>query len=102
MARNKSYLESGVRVKKPQNEAEAKCFDFMKEKGWTCTKRGWADFFCIRGEEVCCVEVKPHSGQRLKREQRVVMNALYKHGIPCYKWTPDKGLEEWKPEREDL
>ena len=100
--RNKSYIENGVRVRKPQNEAEGMCFDFMSKEGWTCTKKGWADFFCIRGDEICCVEVKPNSGQSLKREQKVIMNALSKYGVPCYKWTPDKGLEKWEADVSDL
>lgn len=67
----------------------------MTAAGWTCTKRGWPDFFCVNDRgEVCMVEVKPSGVQRLKKEQAVVMKFLREHGIRCYKWTPDDGFTD--------
>ena len=84
-----------MRTIRPLNDAEAEFFDRMKAAGWTCTKRGWPDFFCFNGQgEVCCGEVKPKGICRLKKEQAVVMKFLQSKGIKCYKWTPDDGFTD--------
>lgn len=71
----------------------------MSAAGWTPTKRGWPDFFCVNDAgEVCAVEVKPRADIHLKPEQGVIMRHLSEHGIKCYKWTPDEGLKPWGPE----
>lgn len=43
--------------------------------------------------EIMAVEVKPRKGHPLKANQAVIMGLLADHGIPCYIWTPDCGLE---------
>ena len=60
------------------------------------TKRGWPDFFCIKGNRVCAVEVKPRSTIPLKQNQLVIMGELSAKGIPCFLWPPDGGFEEVK------
>lgn len=90
---NTMQERNGVTFRKPKNEAEAACFDALSKEGWTLTKRGWPDFFCIRDGEICCVEVKPHKWHGLKRNQKTVMERLAAFGIKCFKWTPDGGLE---------
>lgn len=88
--------KDGVTYRRPKNAAEAECFDALTKEGWTLTKRGWPDFFCIRDGEICCVEVKPHKWHRLKRNQRTIMEHLASFGVKCYKWTPEGGLEPVK------
>lgn len=83
---------SGVRM--PANKAEAECFKLLRDKGWTPTKRGWPDFFCVKGDQVCAVEVKPSKSQALKRNQIIIMGALSAKGIRCFLWFPDGGFEE--------
>lgn len=85
---------SGVR--EPANKAEAECFKLLQENGWTPTKRGWPDFFCIKGSQVCAVEVKPRSTTPLKHNQLVIMGELSARGVPCFLWSPDGGFEEVK------
>ena len=80
--------------KKPKNEAEAALFDLMEADGWTVTKRGWPDFFCVKNGEICAVEVKPSKSQALKRNQLAVMGMLSAKGVRCFKWSPDGGFEE--------
>ena len=80
----------------PKNKAEGECFEFLTAKGWTLTKRGWPDFFCVKDGEIMAVEVKPRKKHPLKRDQVVVMGLLADRGIPCYLWTPDGGLERMK------
>lgn len=80
--------------KRPQNEAEAACFDLMEADGWTLTKRGWPDFFCVRGDKFCAVEVKPHKDSLLRKNQLAIMGMLSAKGIPCFMWSPDGGFEE--------
>ena len=81
-------------VRQPANKAEAECFQLLRENGWTPTKRGWPDFFCVRGDDVCAVEVKPHKSNALSRNQMIVMGALSAKGIRCFLWSPDGGFEE--------
>ncbi len=65
----------------------------MRAAGWTCTKRGWPDFFCVNDQgEVCCVEVKPNKKHGLKTNQAQIMAFLRSKGVKCYKWTPDGGF----------
>lgn len=83
-----------AKTKAPKNEAENACFMELSALGWTATKRGWPDFFCVRNGEIMAVEVKPRKGHPLKANQAVIMGLLSDHGIPCYLWTPDGGLEQ--------
>ena len=85
--------EDDISTKKPKNEAEAACFNVLQGNGWKPTKRGWPDYFCIRGNEICAVEVKPRKSDRLKRNQLVVMGLLAKQGMKCFMWSPDGGFE---------
>ena len=82
-----------AKTKAPKNEAENACLMELSALGWTATKRGWPDFFCVRNGEIMAVEVKPRKGHPLKANQAVIMGLLADHGIPCYIWTPDGGLE---------
>lgn len=94
MKEQKSKHERGFSFKKPKNEAEALFFEKASAAGWTSTKRGWPDFFCVNDKgEFCCVEVKPTERQRLKRDQIQIMRYLKSAGIRCYKWTPDGGFQ---------
>ena len=89
----KEICDDMAKAKAPKNEAENACFMELSALGWTATKRGWPDFFCVRNGEIMAVEVKPRKGHPLKANQAVIMGLLADHGIPCYLWTPDGGLE---------
>lgn len=78
---------------RPSNLAEGEFWDAATAAGWRPMKRGWPDFFMVRGDEIALVEVKPHKGRRLKREQREIMERLAAFGVPCYRWSPDGGME---------
>ena len=80
-------------TRRPRNQAEATLFDLMTSHGWTPSKRGWPDFICYKDNRVLVIEVKPHRGRRLKREQLRIMQHLAAHGIDCYRWNPDTGFE---------
>jgi len=80
--------------RRPKNEAEGLFWDKVKEDGWEVTKRGWPDFFCTRQNgDLMLVEVKAHRGRRLKHHQIKVLKILGSYGVPCYRWSPDTGLE---------
>ena len=82
-----------MRCVRPKNEAERDFYDRMSAAGWTCTKRGWPDFFCMNeAGEICLVEVKPRETERLKREQSVIMRKLHQKGINVLRWSPDGGF----------
>lgn len=80
-------------IKPPKNSAEAECFAELERQGWTATKQGWPDFFCVKNNQVCLVEVKPRKSDGLKQNQIAVMGLLSAKGIPCYMWSPDGGFE---------
>lgn len=79
---------------RPKNVAEGQCFDILRESGWKPTKRGWPDFLCVRGNEVCAVEVKRSKRQILKQNQLTIMGILSAAGVRCFLWSPDGGFEE--------
>lgn len=76
----------------PANGPEKAFFDAAKAAGWEVTKRGWPDFFCVKeGGRIALVEVKASFADDLKTEQREVMEALARYGVPCFVWSPDCG-----------
>lgn len=78
----------------PKNKAEGECFNLLRSKGWTVTKRGWPDFFCVKDGAICAVEVKPRKTSNLRKHQIAVMGELSARGIRCYLWSPEGGFEE--------
>lgn len=91
---NELHFDNGLAHRKPKNSAEAMCYDTMTEQGWTVTKRGWPDFFCMKDGEICVVEVKPRATTPIKPNQKVIMDKLKEHGIACFRWDPENGLTE--------
>ena len=74
---------------RPQNAAEAECYDKLTANGWQVTKKGWPDFFVTKGNKFAVVEVKRRNTHRLKYHQRLVMKLLSSMGIPCYRYDYD-------------
>lgn len=91
---NELRYDNGLAHRKPRNKAEAMFYDAMTKGGWTVTKRGWPDFFCLKDGDICVVEVKPRETTPIKPNQRFIMEKLKEHGIPCYRWDPEIGLAE--------
>ena len=79
--------------KPPLNKAEAEFFSSMESEGWELTKKGWPDFACFKDGKLVLIEVKPKRSHRLKYWQHQIMFELVKHGIRCYRWSPDGGFE---------
>ena len=46
MIKEKIY-DRGITAKRPNSESEGLFFDKMRKAGWSLTKRGWPDFFCV-------------------------------------------------------
>jgi len=78
--------------KPPSNKAERAFWEFARENGWQAVKRGWPDFACFKNGSLVLVEVKPKRATPLKEEQEQIISALAKHGIECYRWSPDSGM----------
>ena len=84
-------MKSGRR---PKNKTEGAAYDYLVSNGWSVTKRGWPDFFCIKDGQMAVVEVKPRRSNKLKWNQAVVMRMLIGHGVKCYRFDGDDGLVE--------
>ncbi len=82
-----------IKSKAPINKAEAQFFNLMEGAGWETTKKGWPDFACFKDGKLVLIEVKPKRSHRLKYWQSKIMLELVKHGIKCYRWSPDGGFE---------
>ncbi|KKM70537.1 hypothetical protein LCGC14_1439760 [marine sediment metagenome] len=80
-------------MKAPKNQAEAEFFTLMKGHDWELTKKGWPDYACFKNGKLILIEVKPRRSHRLKYWQHKIMLELVKHGIRCYRWSPDGGFE---------
>ena len=91
---NETHYRNGVSCRKPRNEAEGMLYEQMSAQGWALTKRGWPDFFCTKGDDICVVEVKPRAKTPLKPNQRNIMEKLKAYGVKFYRWDPDTGLTE--------
>ena len=76
-----------------RNESERGFKELMESGDWTVTKKGWPDFACYKKGKLVCIEVKRKRGYRLKKEQLKLMIELVKHGVKCYRWSPDGGFE---------
>ncbi len=86
-------MERKYKTIRPKNKSEGEFYDMMTSHGWEATKRGFPDFVCLKNGKMVCIEVKPRRGYKLKSWQRRVMLELVKHGIKCYRWSPEGGFE---------
>jgi len=75
------------------NVAEAELFDLMEGNGWELSNKGWPDFACFKDGKLVLIEVKPKRSHRLKSWQHKLTLELAKHGVRCYRWSPDGGFE---------
>lgn len=79
-----------------KNAPEAQFQEIITAQGFTVLKRGWPDFFCWKGDELVLVEVKPDGGEPTPY-QRIILEKLATAGLPCYVWTPIRGMERVEP-----
>jgi len=89
MTRRRTFIDNGIRCRKPKNGPEGAFFEFIRKEGWTCTKRGMPDFACYKDGKLILVEVKPKNKSKLKTEQRILLSHLVELGIDCFIWSPD-------------
>lgn len=92
--KKKIIIKNGARTREPHNKHEKTCYDIMERSGYTVIKSGYPDLFCFRDDGIVLIEVKPRGGDRLKTNQNIILNLLSRHGVPCYKWSPDIGFEK--------
>lgn len=63
--------------------------------GWNVLKRGWPDYLLWKENgDVCCVEVKRDTQEKLKREQQFVCELLSRFGIKVFMWKPKIGFKQ--------
>lgn len=84
--------------KRYRNKAEQAFAEKARAGGWLVTKCGHPDFICYRQDQeyMILVEVKANRSQRLKTAQEKFMTFMSKHGVRCYKWSPDN---DWMSEK---
>jgi hypothetical protein len=80
-------------IKRVHNKAEAQLVKLGEEAGWDVNRRGWPDFWCVRGDRLIVVEVKPKKSDGLKSSQDRVMRRLAGHGVWVYRWNPETGFD---------
>jgi hypothetical protein len=73
-----------------KNKSEQIFAERARVAGWSVTKCGYPDFICYKGDSVMLVEVKAPGRSRLKDGQHRFMNFAKRHGLKCYRWSPDK------------
>ena len=86
-------------MKRPRrNSAERQFEEWATGAGWSISKRGWPDFWCMTPGGFVAVEVKPDNKNGtqgcLKASQRKVMDILSAHGIQVRVWSPRRGITE--------
>jgi hypothetical protein len=75
------------------NAAEERFKELAKDSSWEVTKLGWPDFFCWKDGRIVIIEVKPdHGDSELRRTQRIILAGLASFGIPCFRWSPQRGF----------
>lgn len=80
-----------------RNVPERQCLESLAKEGWSITKRGWPDFFCLHPTKgIMAVEVKPKFTHPLKKSQQLVMRELSKFGVPCYRWDQENGFTRYE------
>lgn len=80
------------------NIPEGWLYDKARKNGYRAIKRGWPDFFCFKDDGTFfVVEVKPHRKNKLKFEQRLILEALASYGVPSFRWSPGSGFERVHP-----
>lgn len=87
--------------RRPKAAAAREFYDYATKEGWSVSNRAWPDYFCIRLDrngrtQVAVVEVAKHRGRKVKSAQHQLMLILQTAGIPCYRFTPDSGLQEFQ------
>lgn len=82
------------------NIHEKRCVELLEEMGYTVQHGGWPDFVAFGADgKIIAVEAKGPN-DRLQKNQKKVLQILISYGIPCFKWTPEAGLQQiTDPER---
>jgi len=71
-----------------RNRVEDQFHEWVVDKGWIPTKRGWPDFLCVAEDgRFIAVEVKSREDERLQPEQEIVCRLLNQLGLPTYRWV---------------
>ena len=75
-----------------KNESETAAAKIFQRRGITVVRRGYPDFTVVRaGEIIGFIEVKPHHGKDLHKDQETFARFCVARGIPFMRWTPEDG-----------
>jgi len=67
----------------------------LEKDGYKVFKNGWPDFLTVKDGKLRFIEVKER-WDVLSKEQIAMMQILSDNGLPCFIWSPQKGLIEFK------
>ena len=67
----------------------------LEKDGYKVFKNGWPDFLTLKNGRLRFIEVKER-WDVLSKEQIAMMQVLSDNGFPCFIWSPQKGLIEFK------
>src|SRR5271154_4401387 len=91
--RGRLFLRKTLKKRIYKNVSERAFQVWAEAQGWTITKRGWPDFFCVNHEgKIVLVEVKTTNKRLLRQHQYTILTRLAAFGIPCYRWSPQDGF----------
>ena len=82
---------------KPLKNAEEQLRQKLEQEGWVVTHKGFPDFACVKDDKMLFIEVKHYRGDRLKKEQHLMLTNMAKLGLDCFRWSPDMGFERITP-----
>jgi hypothetical protein len=89
-------------VKKSPNKAEAEFIRKATAFGWDVNRRGWPDYWCVKGDQLILVEIKTNHRDSLKKPQDAIMRRLRGYGVWVYHWNPTTGFKRLKEGSKDV
>ena len=78
---------NGARVLPPANDVEFECYQKMVADGYTVIKSGYPDLFCFKDGKIILIECKPTKKQKLKANQKIMLDLFSSYGIPCFRYN---------------
>ena len=87
-------LTQWIQENKRYSKAEKNFKESAEQKGWTVLQHGWPDYLIIKDDKIAFVEVKD-GRDKLRDNQRKILDVLTTAGLKCFVWTPANGFQKY-------